>query len=446
MYPLKIQSILKKEKIKIGDEISLKVHGKKYTGILMPRPEIGNQNSLVIKLENGYNIGIDCSKKISIKKVHHKHKELKKEKDLELGKIKKSLVKVKFDPKKPPISMIATGGTIASRVDYKTGGVYMQMDPKEFLHNIPELADVVNIKYILRPFTKASEDMDHKDFQEIARLVAKRLNTEDKGVIVTLGTDVMHYVSAVLSFMIQKPGKPVVIVGAQKSSDRGSSDAFMNLLCASYLSVSDIAEIGVCMHGTVNDDYCLFTPGTKVRKNDSVRRDAFQPVNGQAFAKVNSDGKIENLSSYRNRSKEKVIADTKFEPKISILKTYPDSDPSVIDWYLSKGYKGFVIEGTGLGHVPTHGKKSWIPTIKKHSKDIPFVITSQTLFGRVNTNVYTNLRILFHESGAISGEDMTTETAWAKLGWILGHTKDLEKVRELMSTNLVGEISERILL
>ena len=447
MYSNKIQSVLDSQKIKIGEEVVVNKSGNQYEGILMPRSEIGNQNCIVIKLDSGYNIGVEFDSKTTIKKSAHRTPKAEKgEEEFELGKIKKSLIKVEFDPKKPPVSLIATGGTIASRVDYKTGAVRMQMDPKEFLHNTPELVNIVNLKTEV-PFTKASEDMDHTDWQELAKLTAKKLNSGDQGVIITHGTDILHYTAAVLSFFLKNLSKPVVIVGAQKSPDRGSSDAFMNLICASYAATSDIGEVGVCMHATIEDTFCLFTPGTKVRKMDTVKRSAFQPVNGRPFAKIYPDGKIEALSEYKKRSEQKVEADTAWEPKVALVKIYPESDPSVLEWYISKGYRGFVLEGTGLGHVPTQSKKSWIPTIKKLVKDgIPVVVTSQTLYGRVNPNVYTNLRILFYEAGAIPGEDMTPETAWVKLSWVLGHTKALEEVRKLMTTNLVGEITERSLL
>ena len=409
-YSKKIQDQLDKNKLKTGDQVEIDSSGKKYIGLLIPRPDIGNTNCLVLKLENGYNIGIDCSKDFSLKKIEHKHKDLIDEEKFELGKIKESLVKVSFNPKKSPISLIATGGTIASRVDYKTGGVYMQMDPKEFLHNVPELADIVNIKNILKPFTVASEDMDHTHWQEIAKLAAKELNSGAQGIIITHGTDTLHYTSAVLSFFLKNLSKPVVLVGSQKSTDRGSSDGFINLICASHIAVSDIAEVGICMHGSVNDDYCLFTRGTKIRKMDTVRRDAFRPINDLPIALVWPDGKIEKRQDHKKRFDTKVEVDDKFEEKVALIKTYPGSDPSVIDWYMNKGYKGFVIEGTGLGHIPTQARRSWISTIKKYSKDTPFVICSQTIYGRVNPNVYTNLRILFHDSGAIPGEDMTSET------------------------------------
>jgi glutamyl-tRNA(Gln) amidotransferase subunit D len=200
------------------------------------------------------------------------------------------------------------------------------------------------------------------------------------------------------------------------------------------------------MHGSPDDTYCLFLRGTKVRKMHTSRRDAFRPINDLPLAKVWPDGRIDKINpEHKKRTDGKVELDTKFEPNIAILKAYPGSDPKVIDYYIRNGYKGFVIEGTGLGHVPTFAKKSWISTIKKHSESIPFVVAPQTLYGRVNPDVYTNLRILFHEAKAISGEDMLPETAYVKLGWVLGHTSSMEKIREMMLTNYAGEITKRSL-
>ena len=274
--------------------------------------------------------------------------------------------------------------------------------------------------------------------------MARELN-KSNGVIIAHGTDTMHYTSAALSFMLKNLSKPVVMVGSQRSSDRGSSDAFMNMICSAYTSISDIAEVGICMHANSNDNYCHFMRGTKVRKMHSSRRDAFRSINENPLAKVWPNGKIEIMNkNHRKRSDEKVTADVKFEPRIAILKAYPGSEPDALEFLAKKGYVGFVIEGTGLGHVPTLGENSWISSIKKLTRDgIPVVVATQTIYGRVNTNVYSNLRILFHEAKAIPAEDMLTEVAYAKLGWVLGHTQDLEKVRELMMTNIAGEITKR---
>jgi glutamyl-tRNA(Gln) amidotransferase subunit D len=447
MYSRRLESLFKRKKLRIGSRIRVTRSGKSYEGLLMPKTDVGDPESIVLKLDSGYNIGLRHRPGMRIEKSREPSpRAVVQEEKFELGRVSKDLLKLKFDPKKPPISMISVGGTIASRVDYRTGGVYALEDPREFLHNVPELAKTVNIKRIRRPFTKMSEDMDHTHWQEIAREVARDLNSGMRGAIVTHGTDFLHFTSAALSFMLRNLHKPVVLVGAQRSSDRGSSDAGMNLICSAIAAVGEIAEVGICMHGESADTFCLFNRGTKVRKMHASRRDAFRPINEPPLARVFPSGKMEILN--RNHSKrndrEKVKPDTKFEPRVALLKAYPGSEPSVIDYLVSKGYRGFVIEAGALGHVPTMARKSWIGTIKKHVRDgIPFVTATQTIYGRINPNVYTNLRILYHEAGAIPGEDMLPETAYVKLGWVLGHTKSLEKVREMMLTNYAGEITKR---
>lgn len=448
-YSGKVETLLKRKKARVGDRILLRSGNRSYEGLLMPKTGAGDPDSIVIKLDSGYNIGLKLDSKLSVERSRTKEPDAtEEEEEFELGRISDKLIKLKFDPKKPPISLVATGGTIASRVDYRTGGVNMQMDPREFLHNVPELAGIVNLKNVSNPFNMASEDMNHTYWQEIARDVARRLNSGDKGVIVTHGTDFLHYTAAALSFFLRNLTKPVVLVGAQRSTDRGSSDGGMNLICASHIAKGEIAEVGICMHGKTDDDYCLFSRGTHVRKMDTQRRDAFRPINEYPLAQVWPDGRMKtmNRNHKKRNDRQKVKLDIRFEPKVAILKAYPGSDPSIIDYLVSKRYRGFVIEACGLGHVPTNGKGSWIPTIKKHVKDgIPFITAPQTIYGRIHTNVYTNLRILYKETGAIPGGDMLTEVAYIKLGWVLGHTKDPEKVKEMMLTNYAGEITGRSL-
>jgi len=427
-YSKKIQSLISKGKI--GDEILIESSKGTFFGTLMPRPEIGDKDSLIIKLKNGYNIGIK-SKNIRSVKVIKKMEE------------KKAIREIHFDKSKPNISLFVTGGTIASKIDYDTGAVKALMNPQEILDTIPELSNIVNIADISRPFTKMSEDMEPNDWISLAKGIYKKIENGSKGIIVTHGTDTLHYTSAALSFFLQKPSVPIVLVGAQRSSDRPSTDAHMNLICSAYTSLSDISEVGICMHATMNDDYCYFIRGTKVRKMHTSRRDAFRPINDLPLAKIWPNGKIEKLQDYHKRG-GKTILDTKFDNKVALLKTYPGSNPGIMKYLIDKGYHGFVLEGTGLGHVPTNSKNSWIPIIKKSIKDgIPVVVTSQTIYGRVNPNVYTNLRVLYHESKAIPGEDMLSETAYIKLGWVLGHTKDMDKIREMMLTNVSGEINSR---
>jgi glutamyl-tRNA(Gln) amidotransferase subunit D len=434
MYSEKIQSVLKRGGIKPGDHVKITRDGKSYSGILMPKDDTGDPSSVVLKLDNGYNIGLKADKSFSISKTKAGKKSL--------GKTGQP-AKFSFSKDKPPISVVSVGGTIASRVDYTTGGVTAISKPEEILHTIPELAGIANVRKMSSPFTKMSEDMDHRDWIEIAKVVAKELNSGSKGAIVTHGTDTLHYTSAALSFMLRGLTKPVVLVGAQRSMDRGSSDGPMNIICAAHVAVSDMAEVGTCMHGEMGDTFCLFNRGTKVRKMHTSRRDAFRPINDLPIAKVWPDGKIERIGEYRKRADANVQVDAKFEPKVAVLKVYPSSDPEIMDYFAKRGYKGFVIEGTGLGHVPTKSRVSWISTITKHAKDgLPVVITPHTVYGRMNPSVYSNLRILSN-AGAIHGEDMLTEVAYVKLGWVLGHTKDPEEIRRMMLTNYAGEITQR---
>jgi glutamyl-tRNA(Gln) amidotransferase subunit D len=448
MYSEKVLKALKQRKIRVGDRVVVKKLGRRTEGLLMPQTGAGDPETLVVKLDNGYNVGIKF-KNAGIERSKANGAGSGNAGRKELGKTSRSLTKLKFNAKNPAISIISTGGTIASRIDYNTGGVKALDDPKEFLHNVPELGKIVNVKTIEKPLTKMSEDMEPNDWIEIAKATAKRLNAGDKGVIITHGTDFLHYTAAALSFFLRDLTKPVVLVGAQRSSDRGSSDAGMNLICASHAAIGDIAEVGICMHGRINDDYCLFSRGTHVRKMSTQRRDAFRPINEYPLAKIWPDGKtkIRNRTYTKRNDKSKVKLDTSFEPKVALLKAYPGSDPMIIDHMVSKGYKGFVIEAGGLGHVPTNGRLSWIPTIKKHaSAGIPFVTAPQTIYGRINPNVYSNLRALYKDTGAIPGGDMLSEVAYIKLGWVLGHkdaASNPETVREMMLTNYANEISGR---
>ena len=438
MYSEEIEALLRNKRIEVGDRIVVFKKGKRYEGILMPRIELGDKSCLILKLDNGYNIGIKFEKGVKIKKVR---KEWKIEKPKAEG--KKILI---FDKKLPLISIIGTGGTIASRIDYRTGGVYASFSPNDIAMQIPELREIANIK-VEQIMNIMSEDMSPERWIEIARAVAKEINSGSKGIIVTHGTDTLHYTSAALSFMLKDLPCPVALVGSQRSSDRGSSDAVMNVTCAAnFVTNSDVAEVCVVMHGSISDDYCFAIRGTRARKMHTSRRDAFKSINELPIAKIYWESrKIEILNeNYRKRSESKVRVDDKIERKVALIKCYPGLNPDIFDFYLEKGYKGFVIEATGLGHVPTLGEYSLLPKIEEATKSgIPVVITSQCLYGRTHPTIYHNLRELL-KRGAIFVGDMLPEVAYVKLMFVLGHTKNLEKVKEIMLTNLAGEISERI--
>lgn len=438
MYSTEVELLLKSKKIKIGDKIRVIKGNTTYDGILMPRIELGDPSTIVIKLDNGYNIGIRFDKNVKIKFLD-KGKSIR---------FKPAEMTAKKDPSKPTVSILGCGGTIASRIEYTTGAVFPAFSPADLLLSFPQLKDIANIKG-RKLFDLFSEDITSSHWQLIAREVEKEIKNEVSGIILMHGTDTLHYTSAALSFMLQNLPVPVVLVGTQRSSDRGSSDNLTNLMCATKATTSDIAEVTVCMHGSMNDDFCYLHQGTKVRKLHTSRRDAFQSVNVLPYAKISyPENKIEYLrTDYNKRDKRSLKVDDKLNTNVGLIYVYPGIKSEFIESL--KNFDGIVIASTGLGQLPTNSHndrfaKSLIPAIKSLiGSGIPVVLAPQTIYGRINLNVYDAGRMT-NEAGVIgNGCDWTPETALVKLMWVLGHTKDPKKVREMMLTNIAGEIGNR---
>jgi len=196
-------------------------------------------------------------------------------------------------------------------------------------------------------------------------------------------------------------------------------------------------------HASMNDDFCFAFRGTKVRKLHSSRRDAFKSVNDRPIAKVFSD-RVEFISEHRPRNKDVVKLDSSYSDKVALLKFYPGQDPGILDYYALK-YKGIVIEAGGLGQLPASDSvHNWIPKLKKHIRNgLAVCVTSQTIFGRVDPYVYSNGRELM-DAGAIFLEDMLSEVALVKLGFVLGHYGWKKNVKEKMLENFSGELNERL--
>jgi len=409
---------------KPGDLINIVTKDDSFTGIYIPQKD---EKFISIKLDNGYNIGID-KRKIKEIKVIKEYKEEKRE--IPKTKQKKGLKK---------ISILHTGGTIASKVDYKTGAVTAKFTPEELLEMFPELKDIANIDSRLIA-NIMSENMNFSHYNLMAKEIEKEINKGADGIIITHGTDTMHYSSAALSFILEDLSIPVILVGAQRSSDRGSSDASLNLISAVYfIANSDFAEVAICMHENIDDENCLILPGLKSRKMHSSRRDAFRTVNTIPFAIVNTENKsIKFLrKEYNARSNKKLrlkLFDEKI--KVGILKSHPHMYPEEFLSY--KDFDGLVIEGTGLGHIPTD--KEILEAVKKIKAVM--VMAPQTIYGRLQMNVYSTGREIQGLGILGNYSDMTPETTFIKLAWLLSNYKK-EEVKELITKNLRGEISER---
>ncbi len=413
---------------KPGDSVRLRLAKGEQEGVVL---KSSDSSFVLLKLDSGYNVGIS-KEHILAGRVLKRYQDEKKHTTLPQH------------PDLPRIGLVMTGGTIAAKLDSRTGGVHWLTDLEEFARFYPALFQKVNVKSIAVPFMTASEAMTSEHWIQIAEAVKELLDDEEiQGVIVTHGTDFLHYTAAALSFFLKNLSKPVVLTYSQRSIDRASSDANLNLQCAVQMALSDAAEVMLVGHATLNDDFCHALRGTKVRKLHSSRRDAFQPVNCKPLAKVWPD-KVAFLDMYHTRQVGKSELDISFSDKVALVKFYPGQQADILDFYALK-YKGIIIEMSGLGHVPTsEAVHSWIPILKKHIKNGLIVCAAaQTINGRLDPYVYSNGRELV-DAGVIFLGDMLAETALVKLGFVLGHYGWKKQVKEKMLENVAGELNDRL--
>jgi len=446
----KLEELFKKSNVKFGDSVIVETNNEMHVGILIPRYEYADFNHLVLKLKSGYNIGINLGKIKSIKKITEKLDPTNKP-DIDY-KYKDNFSHRNTDKnfsqtKLPNLSLLSTGGTISSKIDYRTGGVMAARTAKELNDSIPELMEIANIdpEVVLSEY---SENIKPQHWSLIARKVANNiLSGKYDGIIVSHGTDTMHYTSAALSFALQNLPIPVVLVGAQRSSDRPSSDASLNLIGAcTFATRSKFSGVFVAMHYSISDDVVACHIGTRVRKNHTSRRDAFDSIDVYPFSLIKKD-QIEILKQYadlkfqeRNNNLYSMTVRPNFEDKVSLLKFYPGFDCRMIDYCIELGHKAIVLEGTGLGHV----NKECFSQIKNAiNKGILVFMTSQCIWGRTALTVYDTGRDLLN-LGVIPLSNATSETALVKAMWCLGNFKEEKEVIEIMTTNIANEFTNRI--
>ncbi|HUR61312.1 MAG TPA: Glu-tRNA(Gln) amidotransferase subunit GatD [Candidatus Thermoplasmatota archaeon] len=407
-----------------GDRVRLATaDGSSFEGILMPRHTFSAADILTLKLDNGYNVGLLADgAKVEV---------------LEAGKATaRTWKEPPVDPAKPTIAVLGTGGTIASFVDYRTGGVQPATRPEELAAAVPGLFDLCNVRAEVL-FNMFSEDMQPEHWSRIAERAAWHLNHGARGVVIPHGTDTMSYTSTALSFALRDLTGPVVLVGSQRSSDRPSSDAAMNLLAASRVAATaDLGEVVVVMHAGPGDDACAIHRGNRVRKMHTSRRDAFQSVNVPPLGHVVGDQVVWS-APHRARAKGPNVCDAAWDEEVSMILSYPGLWPEHIQDVVRKAT---VIVGTGLGHIA----RRCLPGIQSVTARGAFVVmASQAIHGAVNMNVYSTGRDLL-QMGVLPAQDMTPEAAYIKMMWILGHTADPKEVRRMFLTDMAGEMDQPV--
>lgn len=421
--------ILKKYGIRVWSQASIETTRGHFEGKILPRSENDDDQHIVLKIVTGYNVGIAIDtitemKEIGYQKANYKipEQEFPFSKDL------------------PNVKLFGTGGTIASRLDYRTGAVIPAFSPGELYGAVPELADYCNLS-TEKVFAVFSENMGPSQYIALAKAIGEEIEKGTAGIMIGHGTDTLGHTAAALTFMVPNPPIPIVLVGSQRSSDRPSSDAALNLIHAAHTAGhSDIAEVMVCMFGPTSDEYGFLHRGTRVRKMHSSYRSTFRTIGDTPLATVTKNSITPIKQNYNPRRKDrKVTIRPYFEEKVTILYYYPNMQPDMVDMLVKNGYKGIVIAGTGLGHV----NKPLYDALERATKaGVHIYMTVQTLWGYVHMFVYDTGRDLM-EKGVIPAANMLPEVAYIKLGWALGQTTEREEVKKLMLTPINDEITPK---
>ena len=414
---------LKTNQISVGDSVNILAEIT-YSGIIMPRYEHSDDKHIVLKLKSGYNIGLEISK---IEKIE------KSQETIKITKTDEKIEKVKGLPK---ILLLSTGGTIASKVDYRTGAVTPILTAEELNSSVPELATIANIDAEVL-FSEYSENIMPEHWLKIAEKIKEFSKSDYTGIIIAHGTDTMHYTSSFLSFALAGFPIPIVLVGSQRSSDRASSDAALNLIGATkFIIESNTKGIYIVMHQDENDDTIACHLGTRVRKNHTSKRGAFQTIGGNPAFIIAENQIQKNISKdffKINEFQSKINVDT----KVALVKYHPGYDPNLLNQLIENGYKGIIFEGTGLGHI---GKVMYENVKKANEKGIFLGMTSQCIDGRIGMTVYESGRDLL-DLGIIPLENMIPEVALVKAMWAIGNYQNIDEVKKIMLKNIASELS-----
>jgi glutamyl-tRNA(Gln) amidotransferase subunit D len=427
-YPESVARLLRGAGAELGDEVEVRAgDGRVWVGLVMEHHAFSGDGILTLKLGSGYNVGVSVEGAPAMRLVRKVPPRTRAPKS------------PAQNPALPRVSILATGGTIASFVDYRTGAVHPVTSPEELASAVPELTQIASLRTRI-VFSMFSEDLQPEHWQRIAREVKAEFDAGAHGVVVTHGTDTMQFTAAALSFFLRDLPGPVVLVGAQRSSDRPSSDASMNLHAAVAVAAQTrLGEVVVVMHGETGDTGCAIHRGTRVRKMHTSRRDAFESVNAKPLGLVSFDGgsaRVTMTEPHREAGAGPVRVDDAMNERVAMIQSYPGLWPDHIE---SVVLDGVVLVGTGLGHVA----KRTFPAMEKLQREGKFVfMASQCLHGRVNMNVYSTGRDL-QRLGVIPCEDMLPEVAYVKAMWALAHGSTREEIVRLFTTPIAGEISER---
>jgi len=416
-------------KLPLGQHVALvDAGGRSWAGSVIPPHEMSGDRILTLKLENGYNVGVRIDPGTRFELTEGPH-------------AAPTPAEAPSGARPPRgsawVALLTTGGTIASRVDYETGGVRPVRGEREILDFYPEL-EAGGPVHIVPVFDRMSEDLVPEDWVTLAERTVDAFREGARGVVVAHGTDTLGFTAAGLSFLLRDLPGPVVLVGAQRSPDRPSSDGPTNLAAAAAVARDRrIGEVVAVMHAGISDTRFAVHRGTWVRKMHSTRRDAFESRNGAPVGFVER-GEVRLELPVAPPAAGPARVDGPIDLRAGILWSYPGLTAERAAAF-AQGLRGVVLAGTGLGHVGAQ-LLPWIRSATE--RGVVVAMTTQCLAGGADPYVYATGRALL-KAGVLYLDDLLPETAYAKMLWALGGETSADGVRRRLRENRAGEFSAR---
>ncbi len=332
------------------------------------------------------------------------------------------------------VCLITTGGTISSVYDSETRALRPGLSVEELIERLPKgMGNIEVIQRELYQLDSANAQPHH--WQTLASTI-KEVSEEIQdltGIVVTHGTDTMTYSAAAVSFMVQDFGKPIVFTGSQIPATVPWSDGPRNLLDAIRVAAfGDLGETCIVFNGEVH----RATRAKKVRANSY---DAFDSMDPSPIGLLARD-----IVLYEGRKKRDHTCiprfDTRLDDRVFLLKVFPGMPPQTLARIVDMGFHGIIVEGYGSGNIPTNENALTGGILQAIDQGCFVVVSSQCAFGQADLSIYEVGRAAM-EVGAMSAHDMTSEAALVKLAWVLGHTKESDRVKEMMGISYIGEMS-----
>ena len=419
-----------------------------HEGILLAPATSGH---ITVKLDNGYNITFAESEISEISTIGS-------------AKLPDTITNTSISENSdlPEIWILHTGGTIASKVDYVTGAVAARFEPEELLDAIPELANHARIR-TKKLGNMWSDDIRVRHWNAMMASAEEAFNSGAVGVVITHGTDTMHYSAAAAAFAWagqgERPPGRIAFTGSQRSSDRGSTDGTENLLAAVHWAAHGPEPTGengdasvIIMHAGSDDGVCAIMPGCSTRKFHSSKRNAFQGINADplGFISVGRNGNCEIDMDVQKPTRNIAAKPAVFDENTRILQLMAGPHLFADQIKLASNYDAVLFHGTGLGHLPIEDPNGDSPENAEMREAVAnycakggtAVMTSQCIHGPIHMDVYSKGRD--QQDMGIVGNHATIgpDAALVKLHFLLSIGED---VQSGWNANLCGENKSSIL-